>query len=235
MINLEFGRQLSPTYSMANPYPHIIIDDFIESSIANTCYNEMENYKFWGWDGSKYSENHQVNKFFTPWSNENISNIQDYMPAVWKMLSYYNSRLFLNFLEELTGIKELLPDWSFTGGGCHKTTNGGRLAIHTDYQKHSENSLHRRLNMLIYLNPNWQSNWGGSLQLVDYNSKETIKNIFPKFKRMVLFNTTNKSLHGHPEPIICPEDEARYSFALYYFTKDRPTDEISTDAAAIWY
>jgi hypothetical protein len=65
MINLEFGKQLSAKYSTVNPYPHIIIDDFIESSIATTCYNEMKNYKFWGWDNSKYSENHQVNKFFT--------------------------------------------------------------------------------------------------------------------------------------------------------------------------
>ena len=235
MINLEFARQLSPTYSMAVPYPHIIIDNFIETTIAKTCYYELVNYKYWDYDDSIYSEKDQINKFFTPSCHSNIQDIKQTMPAVWKMLSFYNSKLFLNYLEELTGINNLIADWSFAGGGCHKTTNGGKLSIHTDYQSHPENELHRRLNMLIYLSPNWQNEWGGDLQLVDFDSKQVIKKVSPKFKRMVLFNTTNKSLHGHPEPIQCPEHEARYSFALYYFTKDRPQHEISNDKTAIWY
>lgn len=235
MINLEFGKHLRTTYSMSIPYPHIVMDDFISTDMAKMCFNEMVNYNCWGWDDSLYSENDQVNKFFTPWCNDNIQDIESNMPAVWKMLNFYNSKSFLQNLEILTGIDNLIADWSFSGGGCHKTTNGGKLSIHTDYQSHPENGLHRRLNMLIYLNPNWQSEWGGDLQLVDFDSKEVIKKISPKFKRMVLFNTTNKSLHGHPEPIQCPDNEARYSFALYYFTKDRPSNEISNDKTAIWY
>ena len=228
-------NQLHNLYDTNSPFPHITIDNFIEDDLAVECYNELKDYRFWGYDDTKYSAEAQVNKFFTPWNDDNVQDIMTYMPSVWKALSYYNSPAFLDHLEKITGISGLISDWKFQGGGCHKTERGGRLSIHTDYQKHTETQLHRRLNMLVYLNPNWKDEWGGGLQLVDFETRKVSKVVSPKFRRMILFNTTNRSLHGHPDPISCPEHEARYSFALYYFTKDRPQHEISDDIAAIWY
>ena len=43
-----------------------------------------------------------------------------------------------------------------------------------------------------------------------------MKTISPKFNRAVLFDTTQNSWHGLPDPIQCPEEEYRKSIAIYY-------------------
>jgi hypothetical protein len=35
---------------------------------------------------------------------------------------------------------------------------------------------------------------------------------------MAMFTTTSNSYHGHPSRLTCPEDRARRSLALYYYT-----------------
>ena len=155
------------------------------------------------------------------------------MPAVWKCLQYFNSRPFLLFLEKLTGIKDLIADVDFEGGGIHKIKNGGRLELHSDYNKHPNKDIWRRINLLLYLTPNWDYN--GHLDLYEKEPLVKVKSILPTFNRAVIFNTTDDSIHGHPIPLVCPEEISRYSFALYYFTKDRPEHEKSNSKAAIWY
>ena len=159
--------------------------------------------------------------------------IESDMPAVWKCLQYFNSRPFLLFLEKLTGIKDLIADVDFEGGGIHKIKNGGRLELHSDYNKHPNKDIWRRINLLLYLTPNWDYN--GHLDLYEKEPLVKVKSILPTFNRAVIFNTTDDSIHGHPIPLVCPDEVSRYSFALYYFTKDRPEHEKSDSKAAIWY
>jgi hypothetical protein len=47
------------------------------------------------------------------------------------------------------------------------------------------------------------------------------------FNRCVLFNTTDFSFHGHPDPLRCPEGMTRKSLALYYYSNGRLAGEIS--------
>ena len=240
MTNLQMGKHLSSSYSMAIPYPHIIFDNFISEDIAKQCYNSMNSFTEWGFDpmfGYPEDErNSQVNKFFTPWDDENsISNIKSAMPVVWKTLQYLNSPTFLSFLSKLTGINDLIVDPTFYGGGCHKILKGGRLEVHSDYNKHPKTELYRRINLLLYLTPNWQEEWGGHLELWKNEPLTKVKSILPVFNRAVIFNTTDVALHGHPEMLNTPDDINRYSLALYYFTKDRPEHEKSNSESAVWY
>ena len=61
--------------------------------------------------------------------------------------------------------------------------------------------MDRRVNILIYLNKNWENDYGGDLQLWDKNMEKCEK-IFPLFNTMVIFSTNDFSNHGHPEPPI---------------------------------
>ena len=138
-----------------------------------------------------------------------------------------NSQNFINFLQEITSIKEkLIPDKELNGGGLHEIKSGGYLKIHTDFNKHPNIDLDRRVNILIYLNKNWENDYGGDLQLWDKNMEKCEKKIFPFFNTMVIFSTNDFSNHGHPEPINCPKDISRKSIALYYFSKGRPESDI---------
>ena len=237
MINKSLADSCRSNYALANPFPHIVIDDFIPEDLALQCYNQMSQHQEWMFDSMMgYPEDErdsQVNKWWTPFDTDSKNRIESDMPAVWKCLQYFNSRPFLLFLENLTGIKDLIADVDFEGGGIHKIKNGGRLELHSDYNKHPNKDIWRRINLLLYLTPNW--NYNGHLDLYEKDPLVKVKSILPTFNRAVIFNTTDDSIHGHPIPLVCPEEVSRYSFALYYFTKDRPEHEKSDSKAAIWY
>jgi Rps23 Pro-64 3,4-dihydroxylase Tpa1-like proline 4-hydroxylase len=226
-------KNLKTQYRNANPFPHIVIDGFMDEFDARFCVSEMKKYQMWGHDGSEYSKNAQVNKFFTPWCDNNIEDIKSQMPMTWKYLQYYNSPEFIKQLEELTGIKGLLPDNLYEGGGVHRIDSMGKLSIHTDYSKHPRKDEYRRINLLIYLNEGWQDEWGGTLQLWKPDMSEMMVEVQPRMNTAVIFNTTSKSLHGHPHPLNTPLGISRYSIALYYFTKE--SFETEETVAATWY
>lgn len=232
MINLEIARNLKTQYANGVPYPHIVLDNFIsDETFLEHVVEDVKNYTAWGYDN--VSGNNQVNKYFSPWC---LDNIKDLPESVRSVLDFFNSHVFLKFLEELTGIPNLLADDTFAGGGIHKIFQGGKLSVHADYSLHPDfQHLYRRLNLLIYLNKNWEKEWGGSLQLYDKESKKMVHDILPLFNRAVIFSTTVDALHGHPHPLSCPENEARYSFALYYFTKEKPEKGSGTNLSATWY
>jgi hypothetical protein len=86
--------------------------------------------------------------------------------------------------------------------------------------------LDRRLNVLIYLNKDWEESYGGHLQLWDKDMKYCKKKYLPKFNSMVVFGTTDFSNHGHPDALTCPDDRSRKSIATYYYSNGRPKEEI---------
>jgi Rps23 Pro-64 3,4-dihydroxylase Tpa1-like proline 4-hydroxylase len=234
MINTSIAHALKTGYKTAYPFPHIVIDNFLDEKIANQIAEEVKNYEMWGYDPSAYSAKHQVNKFFSPWCDENLNDIATTAPKTWQTLNYLNSPETLKFLEELTGIDSILPDNTFVGGGLHKINTGGRLAVHADYNIHPVNGLHRRINLLLYLNKEWEKDWGGNLELWEKDMSKMTHSIEPIFNRAVIFNITDDAFHGHPHPLTCPENVSRYSLALYYFTETRPEHEISEQHAALW-
>ena len=146
------------------------------------------------------------------------------------LINYLNSYEFINFLNKLTGIKEkLIPDPYLWGGGFHELRNDGFLNIHSDFNVNPELKLNRRINLLIYLNKDWQENYGGSLELWDKKMNHCVKKIIPIFNRVVIFNTNDFSFHGNPEKIKHPKKISRKSIALYYYTNGRPNNEIKNE------
>ncbi|MBS1624221.1 MAG: 2OG-Fe(II) oxygenase [Bacteroidetes bacterium] len=141
-------------------------------------------------------------------------------------MHFLNSQPFLDFLTELTGIENLLPDPSLAGGGYHEIKPGGFLKIHSDFNKHPVYKLDRRLNVLIYLNKDWKEEYGGHFELWDTDMTHCVTKIAPLFNTMALFSTTSRSYHGHPNVLTCPPDRSRKSIALYYYTNGRPQHEV---------
>jgi Rps23 Pro-64 3,4-dihydroxylase Tpa1-like proline 4-hydroxylase len=146
----------------------------------------------------------------------------------------FGSRPFLMFLESLTGIEGLIPDPYYVGGGYQETLSGGSLAIHADFNRHPTLNLVRRINVLLYLNRDWDSTYGGNLELWDAAAQRCITSIAPIYNRCVVFNTTSSSFHGHPEPLTCPAHKTRRSVALYYYTASTEAAAEPTNAATDW-
>lgn len=133
----------------------------------------------------------------------------------------------LDFLERLTGISGLIPDPYFTGGGVHQIERGGHLGVHADFNVYERLRLDRRLNLLLYLNRDWQEEWGGHLELWNSGMTTCERRVLPIFNRCVIFSTTDSSYHGHPDPLRCPPHRTRRSLATYYYSNGRPVEEQS--------
>ena len=81
------------------------------------------------------------------------------------------------------------------------------------------------MNLLIYLNKDWTEENGGNLELWDSSMSSCLKRILPIFNRTVIFSTTSFSYHGHPQPVVCNQEDSRKSIALYYYSNGRPEEE----------
>ena len=231
MINFTVTEKEINEYSQAQPFPHMVIDNFLPPSLLNGVIDDFRNYNNWGWDNSNYSKDHQVKKFFSPWNNDGDTTL----PINTKLiLNYFNSPDVINMLEELTGIKGLIADPTLLGGGMHKIDSGGKLSIHVDSRKHAISGNYRRLNLLVYLNKDWNKEWGGSLQLWDKDMTTMVQDIQPLFNRVVIFNTGADTYHGHPHPLNTPNGMSRISLALYYYTKENPDTEENSVTSAVW-
>ncbi|HMJ06001.1 MAG TPA: 2OG-Fe(II) oxygenase, partial [Chthoniobacterales bacterium] len=106
----------------------------------------------------------------------------------------------------------------FEGGGLHETLRGGHLGVHADFNVHGRLRVERKLNLLIYLNQDWEDDYGGQLELWDRRMKGCAVRVKPVFGRAVIFNTALDSFHGHPDPLNCPSDRSRRSIATYYYS-----------------
>ena len=155
-------------------------------------------------------------------------------PSVRNVLYFLNSRPMLRFLETLTGIKGIIPDPYFTGGGLHQIKPGGKLSVHADFNFHNELKLDRRINVLIYLNKDWEESYGGHFELWDRDMSRAQQKILPIFNRCAIFSTTSYSYHGHPTPLACPPDRTRKSIATYYYSNGRPAEEVTESHSTLF-
>lgn len=148
-----------------------------------------------------------------------------------------NSSIFLQAMSSILGIKKIIPDPYFTGGGLNVTKRGGLLDVHVDGNYHDATGLNRRLNALYYINPGWQEDWGGEFGIYDSTGNICLKKVAPLYNRLVIFDSHDKSFHGLPDPVNFPENQPRRSILLYYYTKENRLNEqitVSEPHSALW-
>ena len=214
----KYGEELSGDYCFAEPFPHIVIDNFlpddlIEKILSNFPTEKLDNDVMFE---SGYAGLHK----------------RQVMPIdcngfIREVFGFFNSVSIIQFLESLTTIPALISDPHFVGGGFHETTKGGKLGMHADFRINDKLHLNRRINAIIYLNKDWKDEYGGHLELWDKKMQGKVHSIAPIFNRCVIFNTDADSFHGHPDPLTTPEGITRKSIALYYYTASKRVYEDS--------
>lgn len=132
------------------------------------------------------------------------------------------SKEFCKLVGELIGVDGLKPDPEGFGGGLHAIPPGGFLKMHCDFKFHP-NRRKRVANLLLFLNPEWQDEWGGHLVLGEDDA--TQRKYAPIAGRAVIFRTDHQNWHGHPDPLSCPENVMRRSIAVYYYTDEKGTPD----------
>jgi len=207
-------------YQSAAPYPHIVIDDFLKPEAAKAAMAEYPPLEPERWNNYLHINERKF-------SNTDPST---WGPTLQRILEELNSPRFVHFVGELLGVEKLIADPSLEGGGLHQSARGGFLNIHADFTVHPhKRNWQRRANIILYLNEDWKREYGGDLELWSTDMKQCVQKISPVANRAVIFTTDATSFHGHPEPMKCPEETARRSLALYYFSVEDEPMVRSTD------
>ncbi len=202
------GAALHDRYVAAEPFPHIVLDDFIDADVLRHLVAEWPETA----SDKKYYDRAQERLKYE-WQPHEVA-----APGLRAFLAEMNAEPMLRFIEALTGIRKLIADPYYIGAGLHETKRGGHLGVHADFNIHKGMNLLRRINLLIYLNDDWPAEWNGNLELWSTDMKERRQAVPPTLGRAVIFNTDLDSFHGVPDPIACPPDRSRRSIALYYYT-----------------
>jgi Rps23 Pro-64 3,4-dihydroxylase Tpa1-like proline 4-hydroxylase len=208
-------------FASASPYPHIVIDDFLNPAARESLSVFPDaDWPYWSHFGDAYQRGKRVCADITV------------MPRPFaELIAECGQPAFLRLLERITGEKKLLPDPYLDGGGLHCSGPGGVLAPHTDFHLYERLSLFRRLNLLIYLNPDWSEADGGDLELSRKGEARPEVSVPPIFGRAVIFRTDDASVHGFTRPVA--EGKQRRSVALYYYTS-RESAGFSGDTQTYW-
>lgn len=204
-------------YRKADPFPHIVLGKVFPDQVLDAVLSDFPKPGEIDW----HTFNNDRERKLGMKTSEGLPS------HTLNFLYYLNSAPMIEFLEKLTGIKGLIPDPYYMGGGLHQILPGGFLKIHADFNWHERLKLHRRINMLVYLNKDWKEEYGGHLELWDAEMRGCRKKILPTFGKVVVFDTTDFAYHGHPDPLACPEGMSRKSVALYYYTSTRPKEELT--------
>jgi 2OG-Fe(II) oxygenase superfamily len=208
-LEREKGR-LKVAYDAAKPYPHLVIDGLWDPEILNRIIAEFPHQGQRDW--LQYDNAHEL--------KQTSRGLFGLSPFTQLFLMEVSSPRFLRVLGEVTGHQDLVADPLFHGGGLHESFRGGWLNLHTDWRQHPTLPLARRLNMIIYLNKDWDPAWGGGIELWNPGASEAGAKADCLFNRTLIFPTTDTSLHGFPAPMTCPENRSRKSISLFYWTMD---------------
>lgn len=210
--NEESLQNLASKFAGADPYPHVVIDNFLDPKIANQILSEFPEEHDPNWY-------HYINPIEYKYARDKLELMG---PTTATLLQAYCTEPFLKLMRQVTGIPNLEFDPYLHGAGLHYHPPGGRLSMHLDYSIHPLSKKERRVNIILFLNPDWKEEYNGHLEIWSPGMKECKARILPIFNRAILFRTSDESWHGLPDKIKCPEGNGRKSIAIYFVSDARP-------------
>ena len=221
---------LGQSFRSAEPFPHVVINQFFADDFVKRLIRDFPPFE----KGCAVNESGELGKKAT------FEDVRELGETFHEADDLVRSREFLSLMSEISGIPDLLYDSAYIGGGTHENRAGQDLDAHVDFNYHPARGWHRRLNLIVYLNPEWQEEWGGSIEF-HLNpwlppDENRIKRVLPLVNRAVLFETSERSWHGFEEVSPPPgrENLSRRSFAIYLYTAERAAEETAPPHATVY-
>lgn len=219
---------LHTRFQRREPFRHVVIDGFLAPDYAQRLLEDFP----------PFDPAHARNEAGDIGNKAVVERIRGLGPDWAALDDLVRSPAFLALIGRITGIPDLRYDPWYFGGGTHENRHGQDLDAHVDFNRHPIERWHRRLNLIVYLNPEWDPSWGGCLELHSdpRRDDDRVVSIAPLFNRAVIFETTEWSWHGFP-PIVLPPDRrdlSRKSIALYFYTDERPPEELADTHSTIY-
>jgi hypothetical protein len=223
----SLGLAQREAYRAARPFAHAVFDGFLGEPRARELAQRFPGPEHSGWMRRDYREQS------ARMGQLQRSGFEGVDPALRQLLSELCGMAFLDFLGALSGCDSLIADPHFRGAGPSLTLPGGHLALHADFNRDRTRHLLRKLTVIYYLGVDWQSEWGGALELWDEQRSRCEASHLPLLDRLIVMDHGDTFWHGHPQPLTCPEGHYRASVAAYYYVANPSPDEEDSHGA-IW-
>jgi hypothetical protein len=196
---------LRSQFAQADPIRHVVIESFLDAGVAARAAAAFPDPAAMA---IAFADLAEVKS-----AEQRLDRLDPVFRAIFDDLA---SPRFVAWLQDVTGIPDLVCDPALHGGGLHQGADGSYLDIHADFNIHPGLGLYRRLNVLIYLNTTWQPEWQGYLELWSRDMGECRQRIAPSFNRCVIMETHDQAFHGYKE-LRLPAGVTRRSLAMYYY------------------
>ena len=199
---------LRADWGAASPFPHVVLDDFLDPATCRALGEEFRDVGGPGWiENRHYSQRLRSRNGRGGFG----------APAL-ALLEELDSARFRRLVERVTGEAGLFLDGEMLDGGVSAMGRGDFFDLHTDMRAHAlRRRWMRRVNLIVYLTEAWCDEWNGALELWEPDGRRCARAIAPRFNRAVLFEVSGRALHGVPEPLACPAGASRNNLVLYYF------------------
>ncbi len=216
---------LREEFQRNEPFRHVVMDRLLDPAFCERLMAE-----FPAFDARK-----AVNELGEAGRKAVVTDIARIGPACAQFDRLMRDRGFLALVGEIAGIANLVYDPEYIGGGTHENLDGQELDPHVDFNYHPNRPLHRRLNLVVFLNPEWDENWGGCLELFGdpWGDRDGVRTVAPIANRAVLFETTEQSWHGFKR-LRLPDGVSRRSIAVYFYSVDRPFAETAPSHGTVY-
>jgi Rps23 Pro-64 3,4-dihydroxylase Tpa1-like proline 4-hydroxylase len=199
---------LAQQWQASGPVRHVYIDDFLPEPWARAIAGVMPPMS-------------QLRRYDSLKERKGIGIDFDAYPPILKDITFaFQAPSVLAAAAAFSGITRLNPDEHLYSGGLSAMGEGDYLNPHIDNSGNPFLQQYRRINVLLYVTPGWNSDWGGNLELWDAHRANPIR-LEPRFNRVIFMNTNRTSFHS-VNPIHGCGALTRNCVSNYYFSPDSP-------------
>lgn len=179
------------------------IDDLLPEALALEIYHKFPDKK----DAVK-RDNLRELKYTAYQMNKYDSLLEETIYA-------FQDKRIVDLVGEICALEQVYADEKLYAGGLSLMEKGNFLNPHLDNSHDKDRNRWRVLNLLYYVTPNWELNFGGNLEIWPKGLKEKQIVIESKFNRLAVMATHQKSWHSVSKVSV---EKTRCCVSNYYFS-----------------